>query len=189
MATSNLRKISLGNIEIQCGNGTPNHVALKGTIYMDVDTAILYKNTDGVTAWNSNFGGVKEAFYVATYNVFQGNRGSLEISSNGNDSLNWSIPSDFTSLISIEVCGTPETTKATADVDLATDYSKGGESETIHSETDTTITFNFVAGQLDYFDFSSVVSTPEAGDHGGLNWNQNNAGIFNAYGILVKFNT
>lgn len=54
MATTNLIDKSLGNIEIQSGNGTPDHAAPIGTLYTNVDTGTLYSNTNGTTTgWDS----------------------------------------------------------------------------------------------------------------------------------------
>ena len=54
MATTNLIDKSLGNIEIQSGNGTPDHAAPIGTLYTNVDTGTLYSNTVGTaTGWDS----------------------------------------------------------------------------------------------------------------------------------------
>jgi hypothetical protein len=51
MATSNLISKSLGSVLTQSGNGSPNHIAVKGTIYVDQTTSILYVNVDNSTSW------------------------------------------------------------------------------------------------------------------------------------------
>lgn len=51
MATSNLISKSLGSVLTQSGNGSPNHTAVKGTIYVDQNTSILYVNVDNSTSW------------------------------------------------------------------------------------------------------------------------------------------
>ena len=51
MATSNLKRISIGFVEIQSGNGIPNHSGLLSTTYTDVDTGYKYQNIDGNTGW------------------------------------------------------------------------------------------------------------------------------------------
>jgi hypothetical protein len=53
MAT-NIRSISIGIILIQTGNGVPTHISYKGTLFVDLDTAILYINRDGIVKWETN---------------------------------------------------------------------------------------------------------------------------------------
>jgi len=42
MATTNLNTKTLGDIKLQSGNGAPDHTALSGSIYSDVDNSELY---------------------------------------------------------------------------------------------------------------------------------------------------
>ena len=51
MASTNIVKIYVGVIDIEAGNGAPDHAGKKGTQYTDVDAPNLYQNTDGSTAW------------------------------------------------------------------------------------------------------------------------------------------
>lgn len=51
MATTNLISKSLGDILTQSGNGSPDHTAPSGSLYVDEDTGSLYINKNGVTAW------------------------------------------------------------------------------------------------------------------------------------------
>ena len=51
MASSNIKSVSVGLILIQSGNGTPNHISTKGSIYIDLNTANEYINKDGVSTW------------------------------------------------------------------------------------------------------------------------------------------
>jgi hypothetical protein len=65
MATTNLTSKSLGDILTQSGNGTPDHVAPIGSLYVDVDSGSLYQNKDGNTIWEIlNTVSYGEAFYV-----------------------------------------------------------------------------------------------------------------------------
>lgn len=50
MATSNLISTSLGDINIQSGNGTPNHESSISTIYYDNNTGLIWENTNGFTS-------------------------------------------------------------------------------------------------------------------------------------------
>jgi len=51
MATTNLISKSLGDILTESGNGSPDHVSPKGSLYTDKDTGKLYQNKDGNTLW------------------------------------------------------------------------------------------------------------------------------------------
>ena len=68
MASINIRSISVGDVTIQSGNGTPDHIAVKGSIYIDMSTAIEYINKDGIATWAE--------FLDSTY-VFTGGTGSF----------------------------------------------------------------------------------------------------------------
>ena len=48
----NLSKHTLGLTQLQSGQGVPSHVALKGSLYIDVLTSEYYKNTDGISSWS-----------------------------------------------------------------------------------------------------------------------------------------
>jgi hypothetical protein len=51
MATTNLISKSLGNVLTQSGNGVPDHTSPAGSLYSDIDSGILYQNSNGTTAW------------------------------------------------------------------------------------------------------------------------------------------
>jgi hypothetical protein len=51
MATTNLISKSLGDILTESGNGTPDHVSPKGSLYTDKDSGYLYQNRDGNVQW------------------------------------------------------------------------------------------------------------------------------------------
>lgn len=48
MATTNLTSSSLGQVLVQSGNGTPDHVAPTGTLYYNLDNNMLWVNETGV---------------------------------------------------------------------------------------------------------------------------------------------
>jgi hypothetical protein len=51
MATTNLISKSLGDVLTESGNGSPDHVSPKGSLYVDKDSGILYQNIDGNVEW------------------------------------------------------------------------------------------------------------------------------------------
>ena len=52
MATTNLITKTIGDLTIQHGNGTPDHDASIGSLYLDKDTGIWNSNNDGLNGWN-----------------------------------------------------------------------------------------------------------------------------------------
>ena len=76
MAT-NIRSISIGIILIQTGNGVPTHISSKGTLFVDLDTAILYINRDGIVKWETNNTGG----FTLTQNQFNAITGATSPSS------------------------------------------------------------------------------------------------------------
>lgn len=127
------------------------------------------------SAWEDT----RKVRYPITANTLQGDYAVLEILTTGNDNVPFWIPSDFHELVSYDIIVIPETTKAAADVDLNSDYGAVGESETIHSESNTAITYNWTAGQKFAADSSSVLSAIAADDDGGINWKNNTTGVVN----------
>lgn len=55
MATTNLIEKTIGDIVIGHGNGTPNHVSKLGSLYIDIDTGLYYRNNDGNVGWDVDF--------------------------------------------------------------------------------------------------------------------------------------
>lgn len=51
MATTNLQTFVSNAMKFQCGNGVPDHTALKYSKYFDADTGFQYVNTDDGTTW------------------------------------------------------------------------------------------------------------------------------------------
>ncbi len=76
MAT-NIRSISIGVILIQTGNGVPTHISSKGTLFVNLDTAILYINKDGIATWETNNSGG----FTLTQNQFNAITGATSPSS------------------------------------------------------------------------------------------------------------
>lgn len=53
MATTNLISKSLGDILTQSGNGSPDHTAPRGSLYVDEDTGTVYVNQNNATVWEN----------------------------------------------------------------------------------------------------------------------------------------
>jgi len=117
-----------------------------------------------------------------------GKHQSSYISSNGAKDMEFKIPFDFTNLEELVLVCVPENTDAVTDVDISSDYCKKDEAYNAHSESNTSITFNYVEGKMNEFDITSVFSSIEAGDYCGLRWDQNGAGGNEIIGIRLKYN-
>lgn len=139
-------------------------------------------------------GQTREAFFqiqlANNYNDYR-TRG---IGSSGTFRLNFSVPTDFGTLTSIEAIVAPTGGSAASgrDIDLFSDYGAIGESTTNHSESDTTITFDF-SGSADEWtamDLSSVFSSLAAGDQCGIFIDHNAVGGTVEYlGIRLIYTT
>jgi hypothetical protein len=64
MATSNLKRVTIGSIELQSGNGSPSHFSAIGSTYINVDTGIKYKNNGGIN-WGLEASGSGSAITVS----------------------------------------------------------------------------------------------------------------------------
>lgn len=74
------------------------------------------------------------------------------------------VPHDFTEIVEAVLYVKSDTTKTTADIDLASEYGKEGEANDANTESDTTTTHSLVADVLSLLDISSVLTGIEAGD-------------------------
>jgi hypothetical protein len=55
--STNIRTVKIGDIYYQNGNGVPTHIAIIGTVYIDVDTGLFYTNRNGIALWSEPGGG------------------------------------------------------------------------------------------------------------------------------------
>ncbi len=107
--------------------------------------------------------------------------------------FNFQIPSDFGTLVSVELCGMVSAGAAGSgkDIDLASDYAAVGEIYNQHSESDTGTTYDFTG--LTYMwariDLSPVFSALGAGDQCGVLVDHNGiGGTINYFGIILEYN-
>ena len=96
--------------------------------------------------------------------------------STSNTFYSFSIPHDFTSLISLVVVFWPNTTIASVDIDLFSSYALIGEDRTTNQESDTTTTYSATVNILSELDISGVFSSIAANDKCGLQIIQNSIG-------------
>lgn len=83
MATTNLITKSLGDILTESGNGSPDHVSPKGSLYTDKDTAKIYQNKDGTNNWYElNTIAYGEVYFVENTNATTINTQNVWESSN-----------------------------------------------------------------------------------------------------------
>jgi hypothetical protein len=67
MATTKLRSVDIGSVLIQSGFGNPNHISTIGSIYVDLNTALVYVNQNGISTWSSIGSGGGIGNVIAVY--------------------------------------------------------------------------------------------------------------------------
>lgn len=70
--STNINSVSNGVVWYQTGYGIPDHIAIKGTTYLDLNTVTEYLNEDGVAYWKlSGGGGPSTDIYISgmTFNT------------------------------------------------------------------------------------------------------------------------
>jgi hypothetical protein len=111
---------------------------------------------------------IKEAFFLADPS---GNLGDLRVravAGTGGHRFDFSIPQDFSALVSIELLGFPNANFVNQNIDLYSDYAAEGQLYSTHSETDTTSVYSMTQNTLYALDLSSVLTQLAAGDVGGV---------------------
>lgn len=87
MASSNISSAFNGIYWEQTGNGVPNHIAVEGTEYMDLDTFIKYVNTNGIADWMEMGGsGPSTDIYISGMSF---NNSNYNLVLNRNDGVNF----------------------------------------------------------------------------------------------------
>lgn len=86
MASTVINSVFLGPIWLQSGYGTPDHMGIKGTIYIDLDTAIEYINKDSFTTWDEVGGGGPSVDTYVSGMTF--NNSTYDLTLNRNDGVN-----------------------------------------------------------------------------------------------------
>ena len=78
------------------------------------------------------------------------------------------VPSDFSSIIAVELIIVSSDTQAAADYDISSSYGAVGENCVLHQESDTTSTYSVTGGQFYALDISGILSVLAAGDIVGI---------------------
>ena len=114
----------------------------------------------------------KHIFFLADYDANYLTYRAKTVAGSGIQRFTFAIPSDFVSLNSINLIGSPNAGAALAarNIDLYSTYGKSGEADAAHTQSDTIITYD-LSGQTAKkvkFDIASVFSSIEANDICGL---------------------
>jgi len=169
--------------------GTNSGAALTNGKVMQSSGGAISESTVNITNLTQ-----KEVFFAGTgYNANLGNFRTREVGGTGAHNFTFCVPSDFASLVSCEVVGIISTGAAGAakDIDLSSDYGAVGEAYNIHSETDTTTTYDFTgkANQLASYSIAPVLSALSAGDYVGFDIDHNGiGGAIDYIGIKLVYN-
>ena len=146
MATTNLISKSLGDILLESGNGSPDHISPKGSLYVDKDTAKVYQNIDNSNTWQS--------YQTVSYGEFyyQNNINSTTINATDTWTL---VTNTFTPGESVGTTSSVSTISILPGYDG--EYEVGGD-----------VTISYVAGTNNYEVGLSVNGTnPVNGDYNG----------------------
>ena len=128
MATTNLIIKTIGDINIEHGNGTPDHTSNIGSIYINLDTGIHYRNDNGTSSWNED-----ETLSIANLNKLEATSGT-----NSGDQNALTVPYDNTvsGLTAIDVKNAIDEVYATA---LGSTSGGGGSVSSVFGRTGAVI--------------------------------------------------
>lgn len=145
--------------------------------------ALLNAATNGIQ------NNTKQVFLNATdYVANSGDYRVRSVGATGTFRFTFSIPFDYTTLISVELIGFPGANGTTQSFTLNSDYGAIGEQYNVNSESNS-ITKTFTNGELMALDLSSVFSALSANDFCGVQVTHNSIGTSIDYiGILLKYN-
>lgn len=133
----------------------------------------------------------KEAFFQPVSNAATqiGFHTGYSVSANATAFMEFFIPVDFSSVTSLEAIVIPQGNNAAADIDLDSNYALVGQAFNQNSESNTSITFTFVANQVTALNISSVFSSLVAGHRCGIRMKSNAVGTsYLMLGIRLKYN-
>jgi hypothetical protein len=179
---------------------------VRGTDYTQTGTSVTWLDPGGLTLVTADTliarynvlnggNGVKEVFLACTdYNANLGNYRTRSISATGGQRFAFpGIPEDFNSLVSIYLVGIVSSGAdgSGKDIDIYTDYGGNNELYNIHTESDTTSTYD-LTGQTNkrtnVIDLSTVLTNLGAGDSIGLFVDHKGiGGAINYIGIQLKY--
>lgn len=78
--------------------------------------------------------------------------------------MSFAVPSDLLVVPTVYLVWVGTANGTGIDIDLSSDYGAEGEAHNVHSESDTTSTYNFVANELTLTDISAILSSLALGD-------------------------
>jgi len=127
----------------------------------------------------------KTVYFETDWNSNYSNLRVRSIAGTGGHRFPFSVPPDFSELVEGYIESLPGGSFTDQDIDLASEYAKDGENYQTHAELDDTSAYSGVANQWGKLDLSSVLSSLEAGDMGGVFVDHNAIGTTVYYGRLV----
>ena len=124
----------------------------------------------------------------ANSSIAWGQHNTVAVGANAALNMEFQVPTDFNSLVSISAIIIPGATNAAADIDLSSTYAALGEAYTNHAETNVAITYNLTINLITALDISSVFTSMATGDFCGINLKQNSIGATSHYlGLLLTY--
>lgn len=136
----------------------------------------LVLNKAGFFLPNTNSSGSKGDYTVAT------------VGSNSDIHLTFKIPSDFVSLISLEVWYIPNANVVAKSIDLSSDYALSGQNLSFNSESLLLDPINAAIDVVGVHDISPVFNSLQPDHVCGLDWKNNSVGTaINILGIKIRY--
>lgn len=160
------------------------------TLVTTDDLVARFNNTAAVVVGG---GGIKNVFYESNQSNTTLTYAVCNISGAANDDFTFTIPLDFTSLVSLKMIFIPTSGASGSgkDIDLTSNYATPGEPANTHSESDVGTVYDFTGlddEMSDIIDVSVVFSSISAGDYCGLNVDHKGIGGTIGYlGVQLRY--
>lgn len=131
---------------------------------------------------------VKSRLFLTEGTANYGDYRVRSIGATGTGKFSFNVPSDFNTLISLEMIFIPTANISGANIDLSSDYAAKGELSATHSESDTTSTYTATADRISSYSIAQVFSALALGDYCGLTIDHNAIGTtLNYFGVRIEY--
>ena len=134
----------------------------------------------------------KEYFTPADPDTAHGTYRARSVASGGSHQFNFKVPHNFESIASLVIVGYPTAGAAGTgkDIDLTSEYGALGQSKAVHTESDTTATYDLGTTDVIFeLDLAPVFTSLAAGDYCGILVDQQVVGGTVYYlGIRLRYN-
>jgi hypothetical protein len=179
------------------GSTAANRFALPVDVKLNAEDSIILQYDGTSSRWRapatskgSVAGDTKSRFtgFSSNATTARGDFATLSLGANGTANFTFSVPPDYTTLVSLQLVVIAASTAAALDIDISSDYGAAGEAYNTNSESNTTSTFSVTVDQLSGLDISSVFSALAANDFCGIFVDHNAIGQTLYYlGVFLRY--